>query len=799
MYNIQLPVRHLVEFILRSGSIDTGFFIMSNDRALDGTKVHNRIQRTRKKEAEAAGGTYKKEVRLSAEYVFNDITFELSGRADGVYITDGCVVIDEIKSVTNFENLPSDSELPSEQVLLIQPTQNQTSQDQPAQGQPAQGQPVSETNRFGLNPLHLAQARCYGYMYCASNGCDENSSIALNLIYGHIETDACKNYTESFTFSELTAFVNGLIEKYYEFAKMDIERIAEAIETGEALSFPFGQYRKGQRELAVSVYAAIKQEKKIFVQAPTGIGKTISTLFPAVKAVSKGLGDRIFYVTSKTVQRNLAEDALSRMENAGLKIRSVTLTAKDKICFKETRVCNPDYCEYANGHFDRVNAAILDCIKNETLITRAVAEDYAQKHMVCPSEFVLDLSLFCHIVVCDYNHVYDPKAKLKRFFTDGGDFILLQDEAHNLVDRSREMFSASLHRRDFTSLRKLLKSKHPLYKSLGAVAKAIDDDPLNAALVFTADCELWFANNQDDDILSLYFTVMDYIYVSDLYDERYTTLREDGSIKLYCLDPSFLLAKEQKKSRSCVFFSATLSPLHYFQKILGGDEDDFKLRLGSPFPRENVCIAVDSRISTKYKHRDMSLNAVADSLYNMVNGENGNYIAFFPSYAYLEQVFNVFTQEYGDIEAVRQQQGESDFILHFESERSADKFLGFAVLGGAFSEGIDLVGNRLIGAAIVGVGMPQISAERDIIADYFNKEGKRGFDYAYVYPGMIKVMQAAGRVIRTEQDRGVILLIDSRYAETDYKDLLPPEWGGYVRLSAGRELRDVLQEFWQGL
>ena len=787
---------------MRSGSIDSGFFI-SASRALEGTRVHQRIQRLRKKEAEDTGGLYKREVHLYTECEYKNIRFCIEGRADGLFIIDGSSVIEEIKST-----------------LL----------------------PLTRLEK-DTGHWHWAQAKCYAYIYALSQ---EITEISCSIIYGHVETGEWITFTEAFSFDVLESFVLGLIKKYWDFARLEADRIAEAHQTGQALAFPFNIYREGQRELAISVYAAIRHKKKLFAQAPTGIGKTMATLFSAIKALSEGMGEKIFYLTSKTVQRYLAEDALSHMKEKGLQVRSITLTAKDKICFRQNRSCNPIHCTYADGHFDRINAAILDCIRYETIITRATVENYARKHKVCPSEYALDLAIFCHVIICDYNHVYDPKAKLKRFFQDGGksaggDFILLHDEAHNLVDRGREMFSVGLHRREFAALRRALKRSHPLYRDLGVVAKTIrsysenDFKPDELAAIlgeFAAGCEMYFKEHPDkgeegslsDEILSIYFKSLDYMRIADLYDERYTIYKEADYIRLFCLDPSYLLGLEQKKSRACVFFSATLTPLPYFQGMLGGepsveDDGDYFLRMGSPFPRKNLCLIVEGRLSTKYRHREQSLDAIADRLYTMVRAKAGNYMAFFPSYAYLAQVYDRFTELYKGVEVIRQQQGagdEQDFLANFyqsldESSNQegsgclnhdlihykAKSLLGFVVLGGAFSEGIDLKGKSLIGAAIIGVGLPLISPERNVIMDYFTETGKKGFDYAYIYPGMNKVLQAAGRVIRTENDQGVVLLIDSRYLEPDYRELFPKEWNGYIRLTSQNSLENVLETFWR--
>ena len=755
MHKVHVSVRHLVEFIMRSGSINSGFFV-SNNRALEGTRVHQRIQRNRKKEAEEAGGLYKKEVHLKTEYEYKDISFCIEGRADGICTIRNDATIEEIKSTL----------LPLSQIGV------------------------------DVEHWHWAQVKCYAYIYASEHKLEQ---ISCALIYGQIESGDQITFTEVFLFEDLHAFILNLVDKYWDFAKMDIDRLEIGHRTGLELGFPYNSYREGQRDFAVASYVTIKNKKKIFAQAPTGIGKTMASLFSAVKAMAEGMGEKTFYLTSKTVQRHLAEAALCQMSDKGLRMRSITLTAKDKICFNEKRACNPQSCKFAEGHFDRVNAAILDCISNEYLITRICVEVYAEKHMVCPSEFALDMTAFCHIIIGDYNHAYDPKAKIKRFFTDGGDYIILLDEAHNLVDRAREMFSASIHRRDFGNLKKLLGTKHQLYKILDKAAKVISkyqtkDDVVMVLNEFVTACELWFNDKpaDEEEIRPLHFFALDFLRVADLYDERYATITEPDHVRLFCLDPSYLLSLEQEKSRASVFFSATLTPLKYFQGILGGSDGDFAIKLGSPFPRENLCLLVDGNISTKYNVREQSIDAVAKQLHTMVSAKDGNYMAFFPSYSYLNQVYEVYTANYG--KAIKQEQGitgEDDFLDNFNEDSAV---LGFVVLGGAFSEGIDLKGERLIGVAVIGVGLPQLSQERDVVSNHFTSLGKKGFDYAYLYPGMNKVMQAAGRVIRTEYDKGVVLLIDNRYLEYGYRNLFPAEWAGYVRLK--NDLDNNLQDFW---
>ncbi|MDR3238629.1 MAG: ATP-dependent DNA helicase [Clostridiales bacterium] len=823
---LKIAVRSFTEFILRSGDISAGF--MSAARALEGTRAHQKIQKQRKKEAKSRGEVYESEVPLQLSFTYREFDFQLDGRADGVLITPG---------VKWAEAVPEQAVI---QRIVIEEIKST----------------LTPAERLDAPPdhWHWAQAKCYGYMLCVLRGL---TGAGIRLTYGHIETGAVKSFEEDFSFEALKTFFFDLIEKYYVFAEMDARRVQERNDTARALTFPYGQYRAGQRELCVSVYAAVKQGRKLFAQAPTGIGKTMSALFPAIKALPEGLAEKIFYLTAKTVTRRAAEDALADCAAAGLRLRSVTLTAKDKICFQEPRVCDPAVCPYAKGHFDRVNEAIVDIVSHETALTRPILESYARKHCVCPFETALDVSLFCDVVICDYNHVYDPNAQLKRYFQDGGAFILLNDEAHNLVERGREMFSASLRRDNFMRTRKLFSRKSQLYHWMGVIARGLKGSPENAQATkasvitamppeelyaplreFASEANDWLSsrssdrsNNCPDDspeqtpllpgtsdaspsqaLLELYFNVLDFLRAAETYDERFVTFWEArwpgqdeavsmAAVRLYCLDPSYLLARETQKSRAAIFFSATLTPLEYFRAVLGGAETDFSLRLASPYPRENLGLFVDRTISAQYKNRHASYAPIARRLHEMVTARKGNYLVFFSSYEYLNMVHDLFAQTYPDIETIAQtsdmtEENRETFLSRFAPDKN-ETLLAFAVLGGLFSEGIDLKAEKLIGAAIVGVGLPFISEERGVIADYYTKACLNGFAYAYQYPGMNKVLQAAGRVIRSETDRGVVLLMDSRFSRNDYQPLFPLEWRSAVWLNAKSDFTGLLRTFWQ--
>lgn len=775
---IRVSVRNLVEFILRTGDIDSGFVGTSNNRALEGTRIHKKVQN-------ASGGNYESEVILRYDIEYEDYILSLEGRADGIIKDKDAVTIDEIKSTTSpLEKIDED-----------------------------------------FNPLHWAQAKCYAFIYAEEN---RLSSINVQLTYYQIDTDEIKRIVKEFRFEELKQFFFDLIEKYFIWTEMQHKWNIKRDISIKELSFPHKNYRKGQRELAVAAYKTIVNGKKLYAQAPTGIGKTISTVFPAVKAMGEGHISKIFYLTAKTITRTVAGEAFSLMREKGLHIKTVVLTAKDKICFKEKATCNPESCEYAKGHYDRVNDAIMDILTNEDELNREIIEKYAQKHCVCPFEFSLDLTLWADAVICDYNYVFDPSVSLKRFFAEkGGDYAFLIDEAHNLVDRAREMYSSELYKKPFLDFKREVKATYPkLSKALNKInqymldikkkcnsdgyyiKEEFDSEIYFHLKKFITECEEYLLKNKNaenyEEYLNLYFDALAFIRICELYDDRYITYAEkangDIKLKLYCLDPSHLLKETLRKGRAAIFFSATLIPMDYHKYILGGEDDDYTIYLNSPFPIENRCILVADSISTKYRDREGSYLDIVEYISSVLNAKKGNYLIFFPSYQYMNKVYELFTEKYPEYETYIQEpdmteEEREDFLELFELDKDKN-VIGFCVLGGIFSEGIDLKHDRLIGVIIVGVGLPQICLERDIIRDYFNKVNNLGYEYSYMYPGMTKVLQAAGRLIRTEEDRGIILLLDERFVYSNYQRLFPREWFPYIRVN-NDNIEKYLCEFWK--
>ncbi len=752
---IELSVRGLVEHVYKSGSIDYRF--RTNSSMIEGTRIHQQLQKLYNE-------LDQKEYPLQTDVEYNGLTYSIQGRADGLLFKEKDVIIDEIKS---------------------------TARD------------LSEILE-DTYPVHWAQAKFYAYIYAKDH---ELQSMLVQLSYVHVSSGEQKVFLQKHSFDQLQDFVHETIQQYSPYAEIQNNHLKVRNETAKLLTFPFGSYRKGQREMAGAVYQAIRDQQTLFAQAPTGIGKTISTLFPSVKAIGEGEISRVMYLTAKTITRTTAEEACSLMESKGLKMKSVTITAKDKICFKEKTICQKDYCEFADGYYDRINGALMDILSNETGMTRPVIEQYALKHRVCPFEFSLDLSYTVDLMICDYNYVFDPRVSLKRLFDEQKKkTALLVDEAHNLVDRGRSMFSADLTKSHFLQLGRLLKGKpQALIKSVKqinedllltrkqnpdrshVVFKEIDEELLIHLDTFITLAEVELAKGgegeAENDLLDAYFEAQNFVRTAQYFDERYVVLteidRSEVVVRLFCLDPSHLLIQMGKGYKSKVYFSATLAPLDYYRDMLGGQQEDFVFSVPSPFSHELTEVSIEP-ISTRYRDRERSIAPIVKTIIGMATKKIGNYFVFFPSYTYLKHVYETFCAEAPEIRTVIQHSGMTEeereaFLAAFVPQTS-DSLVGFAVLGGIFSEGIDLRGDRLNGVVVVGVGLPQFGPERTVIKDYFDQVGRNGYDYSYTYPGMNKVLQAGGRLIRSETDKGSIILMDDRFLQAKYQQLLPLEW-----------------------
>lgn len=774
---IRISVRNLVEFVMRGGDIDNRRTSGAEKEAMQaGSKVHRKIQRR-------MGADYHAEVAMRHVVEEERYQIVIEGRADGVIESRTGVVIDEIKGI--YKNLS----------LLEEPV-----------------------------PVHLAQAMCYGYFYCADHEIEE---IAVQITYCNLETEEIRRFRQDKTREELREWFAGLIHEYVKWAEYLYRHELRREESLKDLEFPF-PYREGQRDLAVSVYRTIRRGKNLFIQAPTGIGKTLSAVYPSLKAMGEGYGGKLFYLTAKTITRSVAEECFDLLREQKLCFSTVTITAKEKLCPMEKTECNPDACPYAKGHFDRVNDAVYDIIHQERGITREKVLDYAERYRVCPFEFCLDVSSWVDGIICDYNYVFDPDAKLKRYFSDGvpGDYIFLIDEAHNLVSRAREMYSALLVKEDFLAVKRILKGKAP------KIERYLDRCNRNL-LELKRECETYqvledvnlFASNlmglfsefevfleeerefaDRDLVLDFYFQVRHFLNMYEGLDNHYriyAELGKDGSfyLRLFCIDPSRCLSACLQKGRGSVFFSATMLPVLYYKKLLSGNQEDYAVYAHSPFPPENRLLCIGADVSSRYTRRNKEeYRKIVDYIKILAGSHQGNYMVFFPSYQYMEAVERELRERNDGSFTWRMQdsrmteEDREDFLADFEAERE-QSFVALCVLGGIFSEGIDLKAERLEGAVIVGTGLPMVCTEQEILKAYFEEQGEHGYDYAYQYPGMNKVLQAAGRVIRTAQDRGVILLLDDRFLRPEVQELFPREWTEYGGVTR-RNLAGWLERFW---
>lgn len=798
MMEISISVRNLVEFILRSGDLDSRRIGAPADAMLEGGRIHRMIQRR-------MGADYEAEVLLKYTYETQDYQIMIEGRADGIITTESGVTIDEIKG-----------------------TYRELSR-------------IREPRR-----VHLAQAKCYAYMYGVKKGLQ---AVRVRMTYCNIETEEIKYFHEEYSMEELESWFLSVMDEYKKWADFQCGWNKARQESITSLAFPFA-FREGQKDLVTYVYQTIYHKKKLFIEAPTGVGKTISTVYPSVLAMGKGRCDKLFYLTAKTITRTVAEQAFLLLRQNGLKFKSVILTAKDKICFMEETECNPDYCPYAKGHYDRINAAVYELLTQEDCFSRDKIIEYAAKHRVCPFEMCLDMSLFADGIICDYNYVFDPHVYLKRFFGEGvqKNYVFLVDEAHNLLDRGRDMYSAALKKEDFLTMKKLVKPfdgklEKQMERQLEACNKellllkrqcedyeVVDEiDAFVRALTRLSSTIDNYLDERDDtpiraELLEFFFEISHFLDIYERLDDNYVTyteLQEDGSfqLKLFCVNPAKNLKECMLRARSTILFSATLLPIQYYKKLLGGDPEDYEVYAHSVFMPEKKGLFLGKDVTSKYSRRCREeYYNIACYLYRIVQNRHGNYMVFFPSHTFLQQVYEQFCEHFGgngEIECILQEdymneEARERFLSRFEGNEECDlgaeihmeievedekSLLGFCVLGGIFSEGIDLKNDRLIGAVIIGTGIPQVCNERELLKGYFNARGENGFDYAYRFPGMNKVLQAAGRVIRTAEDVGIVALLDERFLTPSYLKLFPREWTEYEVVTR-ESISSRVERFW---
>lgn len=751
---VKESVRGIVEYALKSGSLDDRF--ISKSRAIDGTMAHIKLQQDNEKIYD----NYEKEVNLKCQFNIKNITLEIEGRADGVIKENYSTIIEEIKST--YKDL-----------IYIQDD---------------------------YNDIHWAQGKFYGYIYCHNNGLHQ---ISIRLSYFNLNTGEVKSFEKEYKYEDLNLYVNQLIDKYIKVVQIRQEFKVKRDISIKDMKFPFNSYRKGQKELAITCYNSIKQKGKLFVQAPTGIGKTISTIFPSIKSLADGNGDRIIYLTSKTITRVVAEDAYLKLLNNGLKFKIVSITAKEKMCLNNQLKCNPEDCIYAREYYTKINEIINNIIVKEDLFSRDIILKYAEEFKVCPFELSLDISNWTDGIICDYNYAFDPRVRLKRVFMENNKNILLIDEAHNLVSRARDMYSGEILKSSVMSVSKILKGKVPnLYNISKLINREMIDirreleeknimflycnneyKDLNKYLrMFIGEADEYLIKSKGTDryeeVLEFYYSCRTFISLSELYSNQYTTIlrkeKNEFIIKIFCIDPSKNIAEVLDNSYSSIIFSATLFPMKYYIDLLGGDDNSFRVRLQSPFNSKNLEVFAYG-LDMRYINRHENIENLCYVINDFIDRKKGNYLIFLPSFQYLKSVYEAYVEKFDQDNIIIQRENftekeKEQFLNEFKEKSNT---IGFSVVGGMFSEGVDLPGERLIGAIIIGVGFPKVSLENDIIKEYFDIDG---FNYAYTYPGINKVLQSAGRVIRSESDKGRILLIDSRYFNNKYRNMLPKEW-----------------------
>ncbi|MEE0954413.1 MAG: ATP-dependent DNA helicase [Eubacterium sp.] len=820
---IKISVRHLVEFLLRSGDLDESESGFASRQAMQaGSKIHRKIQKSR-------GGLYQAELPLKWQEDRDTYSLTVEGRADGLFLEKGIPVIEEIKGVYR----------------------DVTKMKEPV-------------------PVHLAQAKCYAAIYTLQN---QKKVCRVLMTYADLDSEKIQQFRYKYPAEHLREWFLGLLEDYDRWARL-LAYWQEARDGSiEKLNFPF-DYRPGQKEAASYVYQAILDKKQIFLQAPTGIGKTISTLFPAVKAMGAGLSEKIFYLTAKTITRTAAEDAFRALKESGLKLRSLTFTAKEKVCILDRPACNPKDCPRAKGHFDRINDCLYDMLVRGRAYSREEILIQAESCQVCPYQLQKDLADFADAVICDYNYVFDPQARLSDFFGEGtrkGSYLFLIDEAHNLAERAREMFSASLFRSDVLEMRKRTdKEKHPeLYRALDSLNRSLLTeekktkeeggfrllDAIDALAVpilnLSEQMETFLEDreNEDDEALNFYFHLIEFMQTAELIDPNYRifeSIDDKGQmeVRLLCANPASNLQQVLDKGRAAVFFSATLIPVKYYESMLSTRDDSYEVYIPSPFDRKKRLLLVGTDVTSRYSMRSPDIyRRYAAYIQKITSARPGNYMVFSPSYRFSEEILNAYEDLYPYDEAeilvqeagMREEEREA-FLASFQGtssegreqkessfeaeERESGKNsslgesseigrssgtgrdrktrIGFVIMGGIFAEGIDLAGDRLIGAIIIGTGYPMVTKERELLKSWYQENGRNGFSYAYSFPGMNKVQQSAGRVIRTFEDTGVIALLDGRFRENAMRSLFPKEWDDAVPCTSGT-VQGIVEKFWKAL
>ncbi|MBO6565349.1 MAG: ATP-dependent DNA helicase [Pseudomonadales bacterium] len=761
---------------------DINFRFSSRSSAMEGIRGHQQVQRSR-------GEHYVPEYPVALSVIEDGREMTISGRLDGIGYDKvrQLFVIDEIKTLRI-----AVSEIPG-----------------------------------SIMDSYWHQVLLYAYMLLQE--LNTETRIVVRLCFFHLDESSEETIERLVTRENVTQLFADTVHYYFNYLDRREAWLDARSKSLAGLSFPYGEFRKGQRDLSVAVFRALDDGGHLVLEAPTGLGKTMGTMYPAVRRLERQEVKRVMYLSAKTQTQQQAKAAVADLRGRGAALRSVVLTARDKVCFSPGEPCHPDHCQYAKGYYDKLPIAIDDILASDRDFTRERVEQLALQHELCPFELGLDLASQCDVIVADYNYVFDPVVYLRRFFEQGvKDSIVLIDEAHNLVDRGRQMFSAELDKEDFLGIARLMSESSP---AVARAAKSVNRSILNyckpnklrfdelghltdselplgiirslTRFVEVAEEELRMERSdlggRRETLLGVYFDALRFLRTSEWFDDTYIFLihrvARKQRLHLYCVDPSIRLAEVFDRLAASVSFSATLRPSGFFREMMGIPESSKWYRLPSPFPEERLHVSVATFVDTSYRGRESSADELCTLIHDVISGKPGNYLIFFPSYQYLETIQDRFEQKYPAIPLLVQARNMSDeergdFLSRFDD---ASETCGFAVMGGAFSEGIDLKGDRLIGVVVVGVGLPQVGIERDLIRDHFPGHG---FEFAYQYPGMTRVLQTAGRLIRDAKDKGVLCLVDRRYEEDRYLDILPAYWMPSICRNSG-DVRENLFRFWR--
>ncbi len=776
MKNIRITAKDIVKFIYSGGDLTSEF--QSNKRALEGTEAHKYLQNKYK-------DTDKKEVSVETLFEYEDYSFYITGRMDGLLIENSKLIIEEIKST---------------KVDL-------------------------DLMKIDTRPEHLMQGKMYAYMYIKKNNL---KSINLRLTYIAVEGYATKSFNKRFNVSQLEKFFTNTIVEYTRWLKIYNEHIANKLTSIEGLNFPFEEYREGQYRFMGAVYQTLMKKDILYSTAPTGIGKTVASLYSALKTI-KDEKEKIFYLTAKNAGKKIVVDTVNLLKDNGLICKTVVINSKEAMCLMNKVDCDPEICPYAKGFFNRLKEAIEDIFIHNDVYDMKLIKDYGEYHTICPHEFSLSISNYSDVVICDYNYAFDPRTHLIRYFDE--DYYtpkLLIDEAHNMIDRSRNMYSSSINKDSIINLRKAANKIRPSVKSrikklLDYIDRFVDENEIIKAQFYyqdTQDIELLnlvegitnklervLSENKKfarrDQVLDGYFELLQFVRISEYYNDNYKhiveVINDNIVITLSCLDASYyILDTIKRRASGVVLFSATLSPIDYYVKLITNGEGK-TISIPSPFKQSHLGLFVDDSTSTRYRDRIRSVDNIIDAIYAIAETRVGNYIIFFPSYAYLNMVLEKFnTEEYEMLIQTRNMSyiQRNKMLSEFNSVLDKSR-IAFFVLGGSFAEGIDYIGDMLSGVLIIGVAMPQFNKYNELLRNHFDNEFNEGFDFAYTYPGMNKVIQAVGRVIRTDHDIGTAILFDDRYSHNKYKDLFPNNWSHYKTIGKGQFLQSYLIKFWE--